>query len=250
MIEIKGLSKKFNNRQALADVSLEVLKGEVLSIIGHSGSGKSTLLRCLNFLEKPDAGEIRIDEVRLNATKYSSRDEIAIRRQSAMVFQSYNLFRNKTALENVTESLIYTKGFSKADARALGLELLERVGLLPQAAQYPITLSGGQQQRVAIARALAVDPKVILFDEPTSALDPELINEVLDVIQNLAREKTTMIIVTHEMEFARKVSDHVIFMADGQVVERGSARQLFERPSDERTRRFLRQTGEIEEYVI
>ncbi|QIQ21231.1 amino acid ABC transporter ATP-binding protein [Zophobihabitans entericus] len=250
MIKVQNLVKQFGQNVVLSDVSLEVKQGEVVAIIGPSGSGKSTLLRCLNLLEKPNQGQITIDDVTLNAASYSRKEESALRHQSAMVFQNYNLFKNKTALENITEALIVAQGMKKADAEKIGFELLERVGLLPQAHQYPVTLSGGQQQRVAIARALAVKPKVILFDEPTSALDPERVHEVLQVINQLAKDDTTMIIVTHEMEFAKKVADRVIFMADGVIVEQGPAHEMIEAPKNEKTQRFLRQLSESIEFSI
>ncbi|WP_392558292.1 amino acid ABC transporter ATP-binding protein [Orbus mooreae] len=250
MITVQHLAKKFGDNVVLSDISLQVKEGEVVAIIGPSGSGKSTLLRCLNLLEKPQFGIIQIGDVRLDSTDYSHKQENSLRHQSAMVFQHYNLFKNKTALENVTEALITAQKMPKKQAKDLGLTLLERVGLLPQADQYPITLSGGQQQRVAIARALAVNPKVILFDEPTSALDPERVHEVLQVIHRLAKEKTTMIIVTHEMEFAKRVADRIIFMADGVIVEDRAAIDLIDSPQHELTKRFLRQISETIEFEI
>lgn len=250
MISVQHLSKKFGDQTVLSDISLTVEQGEVVAIIGPSGSGKSTLLRCLNLLEKPNSGLIQIADARLDAENYSHKEERHLRHQSAMVFQNYNLFKNKTALENITEALIIAKKIKPSEANQIGLGLLERVGLLPQANQYPVTLSGGQQQRVAIARALAVKPKVILFDEPTSALDPERVHEVLKVINQLAKEKTTMVIVTHEMEFAKKVADRVIFMADGRVIEEGPAQALIEAPKHVLTQYFLRQLSETIEFII
>ncbi|ACT15008.1 MULTISPECIES: amino acid ABC transporter ATP-binding protein [Pectobacterium] len=247
MISVKNLSKRFGDQVVLDNISLNIAKGEVVAIIGPSGSGKSTLLRCLNLLETPESGTIEIGNQTLDTRRYSSKEAYALRRQTAMVFQSYNLFKNKTALENVTEALIVVKKMPKKQADEIGLALLEQVGLLPQAAQYPVTLSGGQQQRVSIARALAVDPKAILFDEPTSALDPERVHEVLQVIQKLAKNDTTMVIVTHEMQFAKEVADRVIFMADGHIVEEGPAEQVISFSDNPQTQRFLRQLTKLPE---
>jgi len=241
MIKVTNLFKKYSDHVVLNHVNLEVKEGEVLAIIGPSGSGKSTLLRCLNFLEKPDGGEIEIGDVRIDTEKYTSKDVHALRQQTAMVFQHYNLFKNKTALENVIESLIVNKKLNLKDAKELGKKLLSQVGLLEKADQYPITLSGGQQQRVSIARALAVNPHAILFDEPTSSLDPELVIEVLQVIRSIAEQKTTMIIVTHEMDFAREVADKILFMVDGNIVEEGTPEQIFDNPQNPRTKQFLNQ---------
>ncbi|MBI0029396.1 amino acid ABC transporter ATP-binding protein [Gilliamella sp. B14448G11] len=247
MISISHLSKRFADNEVLKDINLNIKQGEVVAIIGPSGSGKSTLLRCLNLLEKPNTGTIKIGSVTLNSEQYRCKDEINLRKQSAMVFQHYNLFKNKTALENITYPLIVGQKIGKDKAKQQGLSLLERVGMLPYANQYPITLSGGQQQRVAIARALAVRPKVLLFDEPTSALDPERVHEVLQVMLQLAKEHITMIIVTHEMEFAKYVADRIIFMANGVIVEEGPAKSIIDNPQHELTQRFLRQiTDEID----
>ncbi|WP_225181816.1 amino acid ABC transporter ATP-binding protein [Pectobacterium aroidearum] len=247
MISVNNLSKRFGDQVVLDNISLNIAKGEVVAIIGPSGSGKSTLLRCLNLLETPESGTIEIGDQTLDTRRYSSKEAYALRRQTAMVFQSYNLFKNKTALENVTEALVVVKKMPKKQADEIGLALLEQVGLLPQAAQYPVTLSGGQQQRVSIARALAVDPKAILFDEPTSALDPERVHEVLQVIQKLAKNDTTMVIVTHEMQFAKEVADRVIFMADGHIVEEGPAEQVISFSDNPQTQRFLRQLTKLPE---
>jgi len=241
MINVKGLKKKFNELTVLNGIDIVVERGQVLAIIGPSGSGKSTFLRCLNFLEQPDAGLIEIGEAALNAENYTNKDVQQLRQQTAMVFQNYNLFRNKTVLQNVTESLVVAKKMPKAQAEAIGLELLTKVGLKEKAGNYPATLSGGQQQRVSIARALAVNPHAILFDEPTSSLDPELVAEVLQVIKSIADQQTTMIIVTHEMDFAREVADHVIFMADGNIVEQGPPESIFGNPQQARTKQFLKQ---------
>ena len=247
MISVSHLSKRFADNEVLKDINLNIKQGEVVAIIGPSGSGKSTLLRCLNLLEKPNTGTIKIGSVALNSEQYRSKDEINLRKQSAMVFQHYNLFKNKTALENITYPLIVGQKIGKDKAKQQGLSLLERVGMLPYANQFPITLSGGQQQRIAIARALAVRPKVLLFDEPTSALDPERVHEVLQVMLQLAKEHITMIIVTHEMEFAKYVADRIIFMANGVIVEEGPAKSIIDNPQHELTQRFLRQiTDEID----
>ena len=234
----------------LDNIDLSIQEGEVVTIIGPSGSGKSTLLRCLNLLEKPDNGIIKIAETELDVKHHSKKEELALRNQSAMVFQSYNLFKNKTALENITLAPLVNQKLNKAEATELGLSLLKQVGLLEQANQYPVTLSGGQQQHIAIARALAVKPKVLLFDEPTSALDPERVNEVLQVIQQLAKQKITMVIVTHEMDFAKHVADRIIFMADGHIVEQGPAKQVIDFPQQEQTKRFVRQFADPVEFYI
>lgn len=250
MINIEKLTKSFGTNTVLNQIDLTINEGEVVAIIGPSGSGKSTLLRCLNLLEKPNSGKITIGDVALDTKKYSHKQESDLRNQSAMVFQHYNLFKNKTALENITLAPIVSQGMDKEQAKELGLSLLKQVGLLPQAHQYPVTLSGGQQQRVAIARALAVKPKVLLFDEPTSALDPERVNEVLQVIQLLAKQKITMVIVTHELEFARNVADRVIFMANGGIVEQGAAKSVIDHPTHELTKRFVRQFSDPVEFYI
>lgn len=218
-----------------------------MAIIGPSGSGKSTLLRCLNLLETPDEGTIEIGDARLDASKYSRKEAHHLRQQTAMVFQNYNLFKNKTALQNITESLLVTKKMTKQQANEIGMKLLKQVGLEQKADSYPVTLSGGQQQRIGIARALAVDPHAILLDEPTSALDPELVSGVLQVIKSIAIQETTMIIVTHEMAFAREVADHVIFMADGHIIEQGTPTELFDETKNERTKRFIQKEAAAEE---
>ena len=239
MIKVKNLKKNYNNLEVLRDVNIEVKKGEIVVIIGPSGSGKSTFLRCLNWLETPDKGAIEIGNVKMNVEKFSKKQIYDLRQQSAMVFQSYNLFNNKTVLENTTEALVLVKKKSKKEAEEIGMEMLKRVGMDGKRDCYPNTLSGGQKQRVSIARAMAINPEVILFDEPTSALDPELVGEVLNVIRQLAKEHRTMIIVTHEMKFAKEVADKVIFMADGIVIEEGSPVEIFENPKSERLKSFL-----------
>ena len=250
MILVEKLTKSFGKNTVLDNIDLSIQEGEVVTIIGPSGSGKSTLLRCLNLLEKPDNGIIKIAETELDVKHHSKKEELALRNQSAMVFQSYNLFKNKTALENITLAPLVNQKLNKAEATELGLSLLKQVGLSEQANQYPVTLSGGQQQRIAIARALAVKPKVLLFDEPTSALDPERVNEVLQVIQQLAKQKITMVIVTHEMDFAKHVADRIIFMADGHIVEQGPAKQVIDFPQQEQTKRFVRQFADPVEFYI
>lgn len=240
MIKIENLSKKFKDNEVLKDINVEVKKGEVVVILGPSGSGKSTFLRCLNYLETPDNGLITIGDISIDAKTAKSKEINNLRKQSAMVFQSYNLFYNRTVLENVTEALIVVKGMKKQEAQDIGIEMLEKVGLKDKIDAYPKTLSGGQKQRVSIARAMAINPQVILFDEPTSALDPELVSEVLAVIKGLAKEHRTMIIVTHEMSFAKDVGDRIIFMEDGFVVEEGSSNDIFTNPKQDRTREFLK----------
>ncbi|MFF1252032.1 amino acid ABC transporter ATP-binding protein [Pseudarthrobacter sp. NPDC058329] len=246
LVEITKVRKSFGATEVLKGVSLTVEPGGVAVIVGPSGSGKSTLLRTINHLEKVDGGFIAIDgklvgyEVRGERLhELREKDILKQRTEIGMVFQNFNLFPHLTALENVAEAPVVAQGRSKEEARRRGLELLDRVGLKDRAGAYPRQLSGGQQQRVAIARALALDPKILLFDEPTSALDPELVNEVLDVIRELAKSGTTLIIVTHEMGFARDVADTVVFMDEGQIVERGTPEQIFTNPQEPRTRSFF-----------
>ncbi len=235
MIKATNIHKHFNDLHAVKGVDITVNDGEVLCIIGPSGSGKSTLLRCLNMLETPDSGTIEIDGVQL--TENNLRE---MRTKMAMVFQNFNLFSHLSVLENITVAPVNVKGVEKVQADKKAMELLKLVGLEDKANAYPRNLSGGQKQRVAIARALAMDPDILLFDEPTSALDPEMVGEVLDVMKKLAEEGMTMLVVTHEMGFAREVADDIIFMADGEIVERGTAEQIFEHPSHERTQSFLK----------
>ncbi|WP_342495953.1 amino acid ABC transporter ATP-binding protein [Bacillus sp. FSL K6-0994] len=247
MIKLTNLKKSFGDLVVLDGINLDVQKGQVVAIIGPSGSGKSTLLRCLNLLEIPDEGTIEIGDAKLDASKFSRKEAHHLRQQTAMVFQNYNLFKNKTALQNITESLLVTKKMTKQQANEIGMKLLKQVGLEQKADSYPVTLSGGQQQRIGIARALAVDPHAILLDEPTSALDPELVSGVLQVIKSIAIQETTMIIVTHEMAFAREVADHVIFMADGHIIEQGTPTELFDETKNERTKRFIQKEAAAEE---
>ncbi len=236
MIEIKNLHKYFGELEVLRGIDLTVDESEVVCLIGSSGSGKSTLLRCINFLEEKNEGEIYID-----GQLVTSKDINKIRQKVGMVFQRFNLFPHMTVLQNVMEGPFTVKKMDKKKARDLAMTLLEKVNLLDKADEYPAMLSGGQQQRVAIARSLAMEPKVILFDEPTSALDPELVGEVLGVMNDLAKEGRTMIIVTHEMGFAKEVADRVIFIHDGQIAEEGTPEDIFDHPENERLQNFLGQ---------
>ena len=236
MIKVNLLSKKFGNLEVLKDINLDINEGEVVCIIGPSGSGKSTFLRCINQLERPTGGTVQYEGKNLLDKNCDIRK---FREEVGMVFQKFNLFPLKTVVQNVMMAPILTKHMNKEEAHAKALELLDKVGLKDKADVYPSTLSGGQQQRVAIARALALEPKALLFDEPTSALDPELVGDVLDVMKSLAKEGMTMIVVTHEMGFARDVADRVIFMADGYVVEEGRPDAIFTAPRERRTQSFL-----------
>lgn len=236
MIQVKNLEKYFGSKQVLKNISCDILDNQVVCIIGPSGSGKSTFLRCLNGLDSAQAGRIQIDQHSVTAPQV---DLNQLRSQVGMVFQKFNLFPHMTALENICLAPTSVKKMAKSEATKKALELLARVGLQEKADAYPHELSGGQQQRVAIARALAMEPHILLFDEPTSALDPEMVGEVLDVIKGLAHSGKTMVIVTHEMGFARQVSDRVLFMDDGQIVEEGPPETLFTQANNERTRAFL-----------
>jgi general L-amino acid transport system ATP-binding protein len=238
IIECEGVEKWFGDFQALKGVDLSVGRQEVVVVIGPSGSGKSTFIRCINRLEQHDAGRIVVDGIEMTD---DLRHIAGIRREVGMVFQQFNLFPHLTVRENVTLGPRQVRRMNRSDANALARQMLERVKIPEQADKYPGQLSGGQQQRVAIARALAMQPKIMLFDEPTSALDPEMIAEVLDVMKELARTGMTMIVVTHEMGFAREVADRVVFMADGQIVEAGTPQHFFDNPTEERTKTFLRQ---------
>ena len=246
MVLADRVSKSFGSNHVLRGISLEVPRGEVLCLVGPSGSGKSTFLRCINHLERVDAGRLAVDGTLVGYEErggklYELRPKVAAKQRSdiGMVFQKFNLFPHMTALENIIEAPTLVRGLSKAKAVARGKELLDRVGLANKAGSYPAHLSGGQQQRVAIARALAMDPKLMLFDEPTSALDPELVGEVLDVMKGLAQSGMTMIVVTHEMGFAREVADSVVFMDDGVVVESGRPDDVLTNPQHARTKAFL-----------
>ncbi len=236
LIEVKGLEKHFKHLQVLRGIDIDICRGDVVAVIGPSGSGKSTFLRCLNLLETPTGGQIVFEGTDITSRK-TNIDKM--REKIGMVFQSFNLFANMTALDNVTAGPIHVKGMKKADAEKLALELLERVGLGDRGSAYPIQLSGGQQQRVAIARALAMQPDVMLFDEPTSALDPEMVHEVLDVIRKLAETGMTMVIVTHEMGFAREVASRVVFIDEGVIKEENEPKAFFAEPRNERLKSFL-----------
>ncbi|AEV60299.1 L-cystine ABC transporter ATP-binding protein TcyN [Pseudomonas ogarae] len=242
MIVVEKLTKQFKGQVVLNGIDLKIEEGEVVAIIGPSGSGKTTFLRCLNFLEEPSSGRIKVGDIEIDGSRPLNQQQGLVRRlrqQVGFVFQNFNLFPHRTALENVTEGPQVVKKMPRAEAEALGRKLLAKVGLAGKEDAYPRRLSGGQQQRVAIARALAMEPAVILFDEPTSALDPELVGEVLATIRGLAEEKRTMVIVTHEMGFARDVANRVVFFDKGVIVEQGEAKALFAAPKEERTRQFL-----------
>ena len=250
MLKVSDVYKKYHENEILKGVDITVDKGDVVVILGPSGSGKTTFLRCLNFLERADQGEMIFDEDHLSLHTASSREVGMVRKRTAFVFQNYNLFQNKTALENVTVGLTIGRGMGKAEAEQIGQQMLAKVGMGERSSYYPAQLSGGQQQRVGIARAMAVEPEVIFFDEPTSALDPELVGEVLAVIKQLAKEGKTMVIVTHEMKFAAEVATHVVFMAGARVIEEGSPKTMFLCPKEERTRTFLRRILPQVEYNI
>ena len=244
MLKLRNIQKSFGDLEVLKGVDLEVDPGDVVAILGPSGSGKTTLLRCVNFLETADAGTLEFDGETFELNRMQKKDIARLRKKTAFVFQNYNLFLNKTALQNVTEGLTVGRGMNKAQAEEIGRRMLKKVGMDDRSDYFPSQLSGGQQQRVAIARALAVQPEIIYFDEPTSALDPELTGEVLAVMRQLAEDGMTMLVVTHEMGFARHVSNKVVFMEQGVVVEAGSSQEIFEHPQEERTRAFLRTVGE------
>lgn len=239
MIKIANLHKKFDQLEVLRGINLEIQKGEVVATIGPSGTGKSTLLRCMNYLEQPEQGIISIGDVTVDAKTATAKEIKALHHQSAMVFQNYNLFKNMTVLQNILQPLVTVQKMPKEKALEEARSYLKQVSLLEKENEYPSHLSGGQQQRVGIARAMAVKPQIILFDEPTAALDPSLVGEVLEVIRDLAKKHTTMLIVTHEMRFAREAADKVVFMADGKIVEQGPPSQIFGNPQNEITKRFL-----------
>lgn len=239
MLEITNVKKVFGKNQVLRGIDLSVEKGDVVAILGPSGSGKTTFLRCINFLEKASAGTMIFDGISYQLAHMKRKQIAEIRKKTAFVFQNYNLFSNKTAIDNVTLGLTTARKMSKTQARDIGMQMLKKVGLQDKADYYPNQLSGGQQQRVAIARALATEPEIIYFDEPTSALDPELIGDVLGVMRQLAEEGMTMLVVTHEMNFARNVSNKVVFMDDGIVLETNSSKEFFLHPKEKRTRDFL-----------
>lgn len=239
MIEIKNARKSFGKTEVLKDVSVQVNTGEVVVILGASGSGKTTLLRCINFLEKADAGSLTIGNQTVDLKKASKKEVLEVRRKTAFVFQNYNLFYNKTVFENVMEGLVIARKIPKSEAKKEAEKAIEWVGLIDKKDCYPSQLSGGQQQRAGIARAVVLNPEVILFDEPTSALDPELVGEILELIKKVAKTGITMIVVTHEMSFAQEVASKVIFMDEGFVVEEGEPKEIFRNPKEERTKQFL-----------
>lgn len=239
MLSIKDLRLSFKENEILKGINLEVKKGDVVTLIGPSGTGKTTLLRCINYLEKPAKGNILLGDLNIDYEKITKKEILALRRKTAMVFQQYNLFKNKTVLENVMEPQMIVQRKSRKEAYETSVEQLEKVGLIDKLESYPSQLSGGQQQRVSIARALALKPEVVLFDEPTSALDPELVGEVLKVIENVVSTGMTIVLVTHEMSFAQKISTKIVFMDKGNIVEEGSSKSIFEDSTNTRTREFL-----------
>ena len=239
MLNFKNIKKSFGDNEVLKNVSLTVPTGKVVVILGPSGSGKTTLLRCANFLEVPNSGTVNLDDISIDSTNYKKDEIYDLRKNVTMVFQNYNLFKNKTALENVMEGMITVQQKNKAEANRVSKNLLSQVGLADRELFYPSQLSGGQQQRVGIARALALKPKAILFDEPTAALDPELVGGVLEVMKAVAKTGITMVVVTHEMQFAREVADKVVFMDQGVVVEEGTPEEVFDHPQSPRTEQFL-----------
>lgn len=240
ILSVKNVHKKFGENEVLKGIDLSVQKGDVIAILGPSGSGKTTFLRCINFLEKADEGILTFNGEEFSLPKISKKDILRIRQKTGFVFQNFNLFRNKNVLKNITEGLTTVRKIKKPEAEKIAIDVLKKVGMDDKLESYPYQISGGQQQRVAIARALATNPQIIYFDEPTSALDPELIGEVLNVIKNLADEGMTMIIVTHELNFAKNVSNKVLFMEEGQIIESNSTKEFFENPQKQRTKEFLK----------
>ena len=240
MIKVTNLHKSFGELAVLKGIDFQADTGEVIVIIGPSGMGKSTFLRCINYIERPEKGIIEIDNVKVDAEKCTEKEIKQLRLKTSMVFQNYNIFKNKTVIENVMLPMTSVQKIEKEIAKEKALQYLDQVGLLDKVNEYPSRLSGGQQQRVGIARAMAVNPKLILLDEPTSSLDPELVLGILDILKNLANEhKRTMIIVTHEMSFAKEIADRIIFMDDGRIIEEGTPEEIFSNPQNERTKRFL-----------
>ncbi|EHU8077476.1 amino acid ABC transporter ATP-binding protein [Vibrio cholerae] len=243
MIKLQNIHKRFGTSEVLKGIDLEIQRGEIVVIIGSSGTGKSTLLRCVNFLEQADQGSISIDELTVDTQKHTKADVLALRRKTGFVFQNYALFAHLTARQNIAEALITVRDWKKAQAHQRAQQILDDIGLGDKGDSYPAALSGGQQQRVGIGRAMALQPELLLFDEPTSALDPEWVGEVLALMKKLATQHQTMLVVTHEMQFAKEVADRVIFMAEGKIVEQGSPQDIFDHPQDPRLRKFLNQVG-------
>ncbi len=243
MIKLANIHKRFGDTEVLKGIDIDIKQGEIIVIIGSSGTGKSTLLRTVNFLENADKGVITIDDVSVDTENHTKAEVIALRRKTGFVFQNYALFAHMTARQNIAEGLITVRGWKKADALKRAQEILNDIGLGDKGDSYPAALSGGQQQRVGIGRAMALQPELLLFDEPTSALDPEWVGEVLQLMKELATKHQTMLVVTHEMQFAKEVADRVIFMAEGNIVEQGSPQDIFGNPQDPRLKKFLRQVG-------
>ena len=250
MVKVRNLKKSFGKKLILDGINFDVPEGSTIAIIGPSGSGKSTALRCMNLLERPEEGTLQIAGKTYDLARVNAKDIHEIRRATGMVFQNFSLYENKTALENITLPLIKARGYSKEEAKKTALQYLRQVGLEEWQNHYPAQLSGGQAQRVGIARALALKPEIILFDEPTSALDPERVQDVLEIIREISKERITSVIVTHELQFALDVADHVIFMADGNIVEEGAPRDVLLAPKNERTVQFLGHFADKLEYVI
>lgn len=243
MIKLQNIHKQFGDTEVLKGIDLEIKQGEIIVIIGSSGTGKSTLLRCVNFLEQADQGTISIDDIKVDTQKHTKAEVLALRRKTGFVFQNYALFAHQTARQNIAEGLITVRGWKKQQAHEKAQQILDDIGLGEKTDSYPAALSGGQQQRVGIGRAMALQPELLLFDEPTSALDPEWVGEVLNLMKKLANQHQTMLVVTHEMQFAREVADRVIFMADGHIVEQGSPQGIFGNPQDPKLKKFLNKVG-------
>ncbi|MGF1802955.1 amino acid ABC transporter ATP-binding protein [Vibrio gigantis] len=243
MIKLQNIHKQFGDTEVLKGIDLEIKQGEIIVIIGSSGTGKSTLLRCVNFLEQADQGTISIDDIKVDTQKHTKAEVLALRRKTGFVFQNYALFAHQTARQNIAEGLITVRGWKKQQAHEKAQQILDDIGLGDKGDSYPAALSGGQQQRVGIGRAMALQPELLLFDEPTSALDPEWVGEVLNLMKKLANQHQTMLVVTHEMQFAREVADRVIFMADGHILEQGSPQDIFGNPQDPKLIKFLNKVG-------
>lgn len=243
MIKLENIHKQFGDTEVLKGIDIDIKQGEIIVIIGSSGTGKSTLLRCVNFLEQADKGTITIDDVKVDCQSHTKAEVLALRRKTGFVFQNYALFAHMTARQNIAEGLITVKGWKKDQALEKAQQILDDIGLGDKGDQYPASLSGGQQQRVGIGRAMALQPELLLFDEPTSALDPEWVGEVLNLMKKLATQHQTMLVVTHEMQFAKEVADRVIFMANGHIVEQGTPEQIFNDPQDIQLKKFLNQVG-------